>query len=273
MPSALRFAHLPPDRRAPARTRLALAIAEARRRLRPRATYFVPLGLGDVLLSHDDFPIDRKTLEFVVRDRAWATDYADVVVLDVGAHKGYFAAYALDQGARAAISFEPEARNVELLERTASSFRARGADWTVQAVAVGAERGEADLHVMSGSWGHTLRPPDSFARYEVGVQRVQVAALADVVADASARSAGSSLVVKLNIEGAECETILGTPSEAWAAVSEVLIETHPWASCDADELARHLASAGFTRVESAHRVVLRLRRAGAPRSGSRTSPT
>jgi len=235
--------------------------------------YAVRLGFGDVLLSDEDFRVDRKTLEFIVTDRAWATDYTGALVLDIGAHKGYFGAYALGQGAQSVVSFEPEAANLELLERTAAAFREKGADWTVRPVAVGAARTEAELHVMAASWGHSLHPPDSFAEYEVGVQHVAVEPLVDVLAEAVARSPTSPVVVKLNIEGDECGAVLGTPPSAWTGVSEVLVETHLWATCDADRLAEHLAPAGLRRVESPHRVVLQLRRQGAPRSDPRTAPT
>ena len=50
------------------------------------------------------------------------TDYAGAVVLDLGAHKGYFGAYALARGARLVISFEPETANLELLERGAETL-------------------------------------------------------------------------------------------------------------------------------------------------------
>jgi FkbM family methyltransferase len=209
----------------------------------------------------------------VFANDAYRGDYADAVVLDVGAHKGYFAAYALSHGARTVISFEPERRNVELLERSAASFRARGADWRVRPVAVGARAGEADLHVMGASWGHALDPPRRFAEYEVGRQRVRVEALADVLAGAASADADAPVVVKVNVEGEECPMILETAAEAWQPVSEIQVETHPWAACGADELAAHLARAGLTRVESAHPLVLRMRREETVRSARRTAPT
>jgi len=54
--------------------------------------------------------------------------------------------------------------------------------------------------------------------------------------------------------------VLGTPTASWASMSEVLVETHPWATCTADELAEHLERAGLTRVGSAHPRMLQLRR-------------
>lgn len=241
-------------------TRAELALAEARRRLRPAPVYGARYGGGRVFLSHEDFETDWRTLAYVLVDEAYAGDYAGAVVLDLGAHKGYFGAYALARGARAVVSYEPARANLALLQRAAASFRARGADWRVRASVVGAQAGEADLHLLRGSWGHSLAPPEAFAEYEVGVERVPVEALADVLEEGRALAAGARLVVKMNVEGAECEAVLETPPHAWAGVGEAYVETHAWASCGAGELTAHLAAAGLTPAPSAHRAVLRLRR-------------
>ena len=246
MPSPGRLARVLLDRRAPFRVRAGLLSIEARRRVRPRRTYELGYGPGSVYLSDDDYAIDWESLKFVVVDEAYPTDYEQAVVLDLGAHKGYYGAYALEQGARAVISFEPERANVELLERSAASYREHGGDWRVRHAAVGAERGEADLHVMGSSWAHAIHPPDAFAEYEVGTQRVRVESTTDVLAEGAALADGGTLVVKVNTEGEECGIVLDTPPEAWAAVTEVFVEVHPWAPCGADELAAHLARAGLT---------------------------
>jgi FkbM family methyltransferase len=273
MPSLRRLAHVLLDRHVPARTRLDLLTAEARRRTRPKPEYSVRYGNGRLFLSHDDYAIDRETLKWVLVDRAYESDYADAVVVDIGAHKGYFGAYAFEQGARAVISFEPEEANLELLERSAASYRQRGLTRQVHAAAVGAARGEAELHVMSASWGHALHPPNEFSRWEVGVQRVAVVSIADSLAEARALSGpGSRLVVKVNVEGEECGIVLGTEPSTWQSVSELFVETHPWADCTATELAEHLAPVGLKSAPSAMAQVLRLRPAAAPRSGPRSPP-
>jgi FkbM family methyltransferase len=268
MTSPRRLARQLANRRLPIRTRLGLLAAGVERRLRPRATYPVRLGRCVVHLSHDDFAVDRASLRFVAEEEAYAADYRGAVVFDIGAHKGYFGAYALWRRARRVVSFEPESTNLELLESSAAASRAAGADWQVRAVAVGPVEGEAELHVMSASWGHALHPPHEFAEYEVGTERVPVVALADVLAEAG----DARLVVKINVEGEECSTVLGTPVGAWEGVSELFVETHPWAACTAEELAIHLAPAGLSRGESAHPLVLRLRRAGAPLSDPASAP-
>lgn len=261
MPSPGRLARVLSNSRVPKRTRIGLVAAEARRRVRPKPVYALRYGRGRLFLAQDDYAIDWETLKSVLVDEPYPTDYGGAVVLDLGAHRGYYGAYALERGARTVISYEPETANLELLERSAASFRARGADWQVRRSAVGAERGEAELHVMGASWGHAFHPPDGWAEFEIGLLRVPVTAAADVLAEAASLARGSSrLVVKVNIEGEECALVLGTPAAAWEAVSELFVETHPWASCGSDELAKHLAPAGLRRVESAHERMLQLRR-------------
>ena len=95
---------------------------------------------------------------------------------------------------------------------------------------------------MRSSWGHTLHPPDTWAPHETGVERVPVLAMADVLRDAvAAKDVDARLLVKINTEGEECETVLGTPVESWKAVDELVVETHPWTTCTAEDLAGYLA--------------------------------
>ncbi len=274
MPSPKRLAHVLLDRRAPLHVRTGLATVEARRRIRPAAAYSLRYGRGTVFLSHDDYAIDWESFKFVVLDGAYPGDYAGAVVLDLGAHKGYYGAYALEHGARTVISFEPEAANVELLERSAATYREQGADWRVRPAALGAERGEAELHLMASSWAHALHPPETWAEYEVGTQRVPVEATADVLAEGAALVVdGARLIVKVNTEGEECAMVLGTGAESWEPVSELFVEVHPWAACGAAELLEHLEGAGFSRRPSAMEPVLRLSRADAARYGRRSAPS
>ena len=102
---------------------------------------------------------------------------------------------------------------------------------------------------------------NAWAEHEVGVEHVRVDTLADVLSHAAESARGARTIVKVNIEGEECPTILGTPASAWSDVSELYVETHPWAACDAAELTRHLAASGLAPVPSSHPAVLRLARA------------
>jgi FkbM family methyltransferase len=271
MPPPRRFASVVADRRLPWRTRADLALAEARRRVRVLETYQVRYARGSLFLSQDDYEIDWETLKNTLVDEPYLADYRGALVLDLGAHKGYYGAYALAHGAAGVASYEPEAANVAHLARSAATFSAPERPWRVVKAAVSAEAGEAELHVMRSSWGHTLHPPDSWAPHETGVERVPVLAMVDVLREAAA-GAPERLVVKINTEGEECETVLSTPTPSWGAVDELLVETHPWTTCTADDLADHLAPAGLTRVESRHERMLQLRRES-PLSEPRTDPT
>ena len=263
MPSVSRLARAVRHAGLPRNTRAGLLRMEIARRARPHAAYALPLGASRIYLSHDDYEIDWASLAFVAVDEAYAGDYRGAFVVDVGAHKGYYAAYALARGARGVVSYEPERANFALLERAASAARERGSTWDTRRCAVGAEPGEAELHLMGASWGHALNPPGAFAEYETGVERVRVEAFADVLGEAVACAGGAHVIVKVNIEGEECPTILGTHLSAWNGIDTLYVETHPWADCGADELARHLEAAGLRRTESSHRHVLRMRRSAA----------
>jgi FkbM family methyltransferase len=271
MPSPGRIVRSALDRRLPLRTRLGLVAADARKRLAPRDLYRVRYGRGSVYLSRADYIVDRKSFDFAVVEGTYATDYDGAVVLDIGAHKGYYAAYAVTNGARAVVTYEPESTNLAVLERTARGYRT-GVTWTIRHAAVDARSGRSDLHVMGASWGHALAPPAAFAEHEVGIEPVEVVALADALGETSSLCVESRLVVKVNIEGAECTSILETSAQPWESVSEVFVETHPWATCDASDLAAHLEPAGLIRSESAHPAVLRMRREESPRSGRHSGP-
>ena len=271
MPSPGRLANVLLQRRIPLQTRLDLLRAELGRRTRSRTAYAVRTGRGEVFFSQADYTVDWKSFAWVVADDAYPGSYEGAVVLDLGAHKGYYGAHTLAHGARIVVSFEPETANLELLERAAATHRARGADWRVRASAVGAERGEAELRLMAGSWAHSLHPPDSWAQWEVGTQRVPVEAMADILEEV--RPIGGPLVVKINTEGEECKIVLGTPPEAWVGVSELFVEMHEWAGCSDTELEAHLAPVGFRRIPTPLERVLRLRREEAPRSDPRSAPT
>ncbi len=227
---------------------MSLVWVALRRRAAPARVYGVRYGRGKLPVTHDDYPVDWETMKSVVVDRIYASEYAGAVVLDIGSHKGYFGAFAVEGGARAVISFEPETANFELLSRCRASYDRPGVDWQLRQSAVAAEEGEADLHVMDASWGHALQPPGEWAEYEVGVERVPIVAMADLLTEATTLAGTASpLIVKINAEGAECPMVLGTPAESWRPVAQALVATHPWAPCDADDLAAHLERAGLTR--------------------------
>ena len=142
MPSASRLLLAVRHRELPLRARVDLLRAETARRVRSARAYAVRVGPATVFLSEDDYEIDWASFAFVAVDDAYKGDYRDACVVDLGAHKGYYGAYAFRHGARTVVSYEPESTNASYLE--AAAARLRGArTWRTVRAAVGAEPGEA----------------------------------------------------------------------------------------------------------------------------------
>ena len=206
-------------------------------RLRARS----PAASGTIYFGHRSFPIDRVAYFGIFLERWYDADYLGAVVVDVGAHKGYYGAYALLEGAAEIRSFEPEAENFALLEKTAASF---DKPWHTHPAAVGSATGRALLHVSGESASHSLvRNEASGSRETIRSESVAVVAMEDVLNDA--RRSGAPIIVKIDAEGAECDIVLGTPVEAWQPVEHVFLEVHDFAACSTAAIVEHLERAGL----------------------------
>lgn len=225
----------------PLRTALSLGMLHLTRLL-----HFVPsvwpvyVPGGAVYIARDTLPLDNATLLGIFVHGHYRGNFRDAVVVDIGAHHGYLSAYALWQGAKTVLSFEPEGRNFVFLERAARTFRARGRDWQTFHTAVASWNGSATLHVRASSLSHSLLEA---GRPIVGAESVAVVAMTDVIA--RGRACGSPLIVKLDVEGLECDIVEGTDRTAWRAVDELLLEYHRTAPCSEDDLKMRLEQAGF----------------------------
>jgi FkbM family methyltransferase len=204
----------------------------------------VPLGVATMYVDRAQLASDWETLRenFVPRKQPYATDYAGAVVLDLGAHKGFFGTYALTEGAEAVLSFEPEETNFACLSATAASARSAGKDWEVQNAAVARQGGLATLRISPESWTHALEPSTGDApgdRFET----VTVVAVADALEAAAVRASGRRLIVKVDVEGAEDEIFAG--QAAWELADEVFCEMHAPGSAELVDAA--LTTFGLAR--------------------------
>jgi len=219
---------------------------------------------GKVFLSRSTLASDLETLReiFVPRKNPYGADYGGAVVVDIGAHKGYFGAFALLGGARCVVSYEPASENFALLERAAASFRRRGLQWETRQAAVGEESGSGVLSLSAESWTHSLhaRLPPSGPAQRVSSEVVSVVAGREVLDDARRRASGDRLIVKIDAEGAECE-ICRAAASAWDPVDELFVETHDSAPCTVDDLLAEPRRSGLAPVEN-RGLVLRLTRTG-----------
>jgi FkbM family methyltransferase len=204
----------------------------------------VPLEVATLYLDRARLASDWETLRenFVPRKQPYVTDYVGAVVLDLGAHKGFFGTYALTDGAEAVISFEPEESNFACLSATAASARSGGKDWEARHAAVARQGGLATLRVSEESWTHALEGSTGDATGH-RVQTVTVVAIADALEAASARAIRRRLIVKVDVEGAEDEIFSG--QAAWELADEVFCEMHSAGSAELVDAA--LTSVGLAR--------------------------
>jgi FkbM family methyltransferase len=182
-----------------------------------------------------DFPIDWKTFAEIFADEEYAGPYSGASVLDVGAHKGYFGAYALASGAVFVVSFEPETKNFETLARTAGGM---GGRWLARQAALGETSGTGTLLVDRLSWAHSLVRVDD----PVADQRVTIVTLEQALEDLPPD--GRPVIVKIDAEGSECDIL--TRPEALARADFLLVEWHnEKASCSRAELTTRIEEAGL----------------------------
>lgn len=211
------------------------------------------IHVGEVLLElggGEDFPIDWKAFVEIFADEPYAEDYRETHVLDVGAHKGYFAAYALALGAARVVSFEPAIANFEVLARTAAGA---GGKWLARNAALGRASGTGELLLDTTSWAHSLVRVERPA----GTQPVSIVTLADALAELRAPP-GACTIVKVDAEGAECEIL--EDAAALGRVDVLLVEWHAeTATCTAEELTQAVQSAAL-ELQPPTRGAMRFRR-------------
>jgi FkbM family methyltransferase len=174
----------------------------------------VDCRVAKIRFGRESFPFDWYVFHEVFIERIYGRiQFYKASVLDLGAHKGYFAVFALSRGATSVVSFEPEAANFRRLAATAGVVR----DWTVRREAVAGESGLRTLKLRD-AWSHTL----VLGGHDGDAVTVPALSLADVLGEYP----GGRQVVKLDIEGAEYEALAGTPHELLARVDELVVEAH-----------------------------------------------
>lgn len=86
----------------------------------------IDLGSGQAFLSGSDLYIDYVTFFGIFVDELFKADYSGTHVIDLGAHCGYFGAYAIQKGAARVYSYEPHSGNYNRLVKSAATFRQKG---------------------------------------------------------------------------------------------------------------------------------------------------
>lgn len=214
------------------------------RRNKERTFRSIRLHVGKIFVDGQDAAIDFQVLGQVLLDEVYGeVDLRDKVVLDLGAHKGYFAAYALTAGAKAVFSYEPEPTNFACLSRFAETARLHGKIIEVMQVAAGAADGELTLYRSHESWRHSTIAGQG----DVLGGRLQVPciSLSSILAHVRKRFPEENLILKIDAEGAECPILLRAPEECFASIREVVFEYHTFAACSLHAILTRIEGLGF----------------------------
>ena len=218
------------------------------------------LGAGHVFISGGADRTDRAVIREVFELGLYLTAYRDAIVVDIGAHKGYFGAYALLKGARRVVSYEPASQNFSRLEQSAASFRGSGRRWDVHRAAVTADGRPVELRLSPESWAHRIVPAAGAVASRA--EAIDSVAFADVIASVREETPSGRLIVKVDAEGSECEIVLQTPESVWSLVDELFVETHEFASCSGSDLEDQLGAFGLVVVRHESQVLHAERAAG-----------
>jgi FkbM family methyltransferase len=242
----------------PLTSRISFLLLSIRRRLSPADGYRLGLSEGSVFFAGKDILYDYTTFWDIFILECYSSDFRGSVVLDIGAHKGYFGAFALAKGASAVYSFEPEDGNFKFLSMAVDSFNGNGQSWIPEKCAVGSKEGTADLHVTDRSWSHSIIPRED--RPSISVETVSVKSFSSILNQSSPPGSGKRLIAKIDAEGAVCDILLGTPVDQLYKLSELFFEYESFSPCSIEALLLHLKNAGLETERPPRGDVYHLRR-------------
>jgi FkbM family methyltransferase len=189
----------------------------------------VPVDGGSVRFDVLHRP-DWRVFRGIYIEKTYETQYDGVVVVDIGAHRGIYSAYALQHGCAALVAYEPKPTNFALLSENID--RSTGSNQQTEAqqkIVTGGE--SAECYVYDESWSHSTRRRSDKALTET--IRVGAISLDDVVERAVVFGGDQSrVIVKIDVEGAEYEIVEGASTESLSLIDEMFIETHDYAVGD-----------------------------------------
>jgi FkbM family methyltransferase len=170
-------------------------------------------------------------------------------IVDVGAHIGYNALYAAQRvgGGGRVVAIEPTAdTRAVLLENIRANHLA---NVTVLSCAAGAVRTEREFFVRGATSAVNSLFPESFYASVTSSVRVPVAPLDDLLD-------GEPDLVKIDVEGAELDVLLGMTRLLARPDIQLIVEWHPVLQAAAghapDALPRFLLHSGFKLAAAGH---------------------
>jgi FkbM family methyltransferase len=212
-------------------------------------SYSIRVPAGKVFIDGRNTLIDFRALLHVLLAEIYdELHVAHRIVIDIGAHKGYFAAYALMANAEAVWCFEPESTNFSYLSRFVESARNSGKEIQAFKSAIGDSDGDIILHKSHDSWGHTTLPNQK--QSDGGRERVELRSLASILSEARKAFPSHKIVLKIDAEGAECAMLMNTPVASFASVKEIAFEHHSFSQCKLSGILQRFTLSGFQHSPS-----------------------
>jgi FkbM family methyltransferase len=194
---------------------------------------------------------DESVFEEIFIDRDYklldpAITKAKTLILDIGAHTGYFAIYASALNPTTQIlSFEPELSNFKLLKENLKQNRIHNAK--AKNLAVAGKEGTRTLILSEDSHNHSLI--EEAANNPKETITIQTTTLDKILSNATTCD-----LVKMDVEGAEYEILAATQPETFAKIKTLFIEYHEFTPDQNHKtLTRTLEKQGFkTQTQQNH---------------------
>lgn len=211
--------------------------------LKEEYAFHVPGHSAKVLLSGRDFIYDKNPYHEIFYEGIYKTDYRGAIVLDIGAHKGYFTIYALLNGADKVFSYEPDDLNFKFLEKNIelNDFSSRV---LLFHKAVCKETCERDFFIMQSSASHSL--VERGDRRIVKKVRVPGISVNDVLT--RIRGEGQErkkIILKLDVEGGEYEIIPAIENKYFAMIDTFFVEYHDVQGQSQKSMNDYILAKGF----------------------------
>ncbi len=198
-----------------------------------------------------DYAINKSSFQllesiFIQREYAdYFPFYQKSIIVDIGAHKGYFTLFAslnTDKQSRI-VSVEPVSSNFKILEQ---NIKQNGNITTIKA-AVAAFDGQLDIH-LSHDTNHSMIAMNPLSGQTNAIEKVKAITLDSLFKDHSIDRVD---FLKMDCEGAEYDILLNASVETLEKINILSLEFHDLKSSEknANKLIEHLEDKNFKVVK------------------------
>lgn len=212
------------------------------RKIRKEKCYITSFKGLKAILTEKDYGTDIGVFSEIFWLERYKTNYKNSQVFDLGAHKGYYTLYALLKGAFNVYSYEPNEFNFEILKKNIE-LNKLSIKVVLNNCAVDNESGIKDFYVADMGWSHSLCQREDTKIINSVKVRIQSINAILASADHNKRT-----IIKMDIEGKECDVIYSIHDTLMQHISEFFIEYYPFAPCSEEETIEYLRDRQFKLV-------------------------